>query len=61
MILVILEILGTTLQLSYYHKYMIQCLNEPNNTIIQIYPEDMQKPDSKLLKSITPKPFGLKS
>ena len=43
----ILEILGKELQLSYYHQYMIPCLNEPNNTIIQIYPEDMQKPDSK--------------
>ena len=40
---------------------MIPCLNEPNNTIIQICPEDMQKPDSKLLKSITPKSSGLKS
>ena len=40
---------------------MIPCLHKPNNTIIQIYPEDMQKPNSKLLKSITPKPLGLKS
>ena len=39
---------------------MILCLNEPNNTIIQIYPEDMKKPDSKLIKSITSKPIGLK-
>ena len=54
-ILDIWESLGKELQLYYYHQYMIPCLNEPNNTIIQICPEDMQKPDSKLLKSITPK------
>ena len=42
MILDILESLGNALQLSYYHQYIIPCLNEPNNTIIQIYPEDMQ-------------------
>ena len=46
MILDILESLGKAIQLSYYHQYMISYLNEPNNTIIQIYPEDMQKPDS---------------
>ena len=57
----ILESLGKSVQLSYYHQYMIPCLNEPNNTIIQICPKDMQKPESKLLKSITPKPSGLKS
>ena len=61
MILDILERLGKSLQVSYYHQYMIPFLNEPNNTIIQIYPEDMQKPDSKLLKSITPKPSDLKA
>ena len=38
---------------------MIQSLVGSNNTIIQIYTESMQKPDSKLLKSITPKPSGL--
>ena len=42
MILDILEILGKALQLSYYHQYMIPCLNKPNNIIIQIYLEDMQ-------------------
>ena len=44
MILNILESLGKELQLSYYHQYMITCLSEPKNTIIQIYLEDMQKP-----------------
>ena len=57
----ILESLGKELQLSYYYQYMIPCWNEPNNTIIQICPEDMQKPNRKFLKSITLKPSGLKS
>ena len=57
----ILEILGKALQLYYYHQDIIPCLNKSNNIIIQIYSEDMQKPDSKLIKSITPKPAGLKS
>ena len=61
MILDILQILEKALQLSYYHQYMIPCLNETNNTFIQICPEDMEKPDSELLKSITPKPYGRKS
>ena len=42
-ILDILESLGKSLQFSYYHQYMIPCLNNPNNTIIEIYSEDMQK------------------
>ena len=46
MILDILESLEKSLQLSYYNQYLISCLNELNNTIIQICPEDMQKPDS---------------
>ena len=46
MILDILEILEKEIQLYYYHQYIITCLTEPNNTIIQICPEDMQKPDS---------------
>ena len=48
MILDILESLGKALQLSYYYQYMIPCLIEPNNIIIQIYPEDMQKLTAKL-------------
>ena len=39
----ILESLGKELQLSYYHQYMIPCLNKPNNLIIQICSEHMQK------------------
>ena len=61
MILDILESLEKALQLSYYHQYMIPCLNNPNNTIIQIYSEHTQKADNKLVKSITPKLAGLKS
>ena len=49
MILDILESLEKALQLAYYHQYMIPYLNDPNNTIIQIYLEDMQKPESWLL------------
>ena len=43
MILDILESLGKTLQVYYNRQYMIPCLNNPNNTIIQIYSEHMQK------------------
>ena len=38
---------------------MVPCLNEQNNTIIQICSEDMRKPDSKFLKYIAPKLLGL--
>ena len=38
---------------------MIQTLDRSKNTIIQIITESMQKPDSKLLKSIIPKPPDL--
>ena len=39
----ILKGLVKALQLSYYHQYMIPCLNKSNNTIIQICSEHMQK------------------
>ena len=56
----ILESLKKALQLFYYKQYMIPCLNKPNNTVIQICTEHMQKLTENY-KPITPKPIGLKS
>ena len=56
-----LEISLKALHFFYYLQDMIQSLAKSNNTIIQICIESMQKSHNKLLKSITPKPSGVKS